>query len=119
MANTKLTFLGSEHSEGHEMQCYLNINNDIYIVIEEENSSPVHITLDKTLQTLTSRLKSVNLKIKFKQNYELYPLICCTYARKVEAYAPVIKAAKRLGFPEPELIVLIGVVPLAGSRWKL
>jgi hypothetical protein len=29
------------------MQCYLNINNDIYIVIEEENSSPVHITLDK------------------------------------------------------------------------
>ena len=47
MANTKLTFLGSGHSEGHEMQCYLNINNDIYIVIEEENSSPVYITLDK------------------------------------------------------------------------
>lgn len=65
MAKTKLTFLGSEHSEGTELQCYLNIHNDIYIVIEEYESSPVHITLDKstaikfakTLRTEINKIK--------------------------------------------------------------
>jgi len=49
MANVKLIFSGSENSgtEHHDLVCYLNANNEIYISIDMQNWEPSFIALDK------------------------------------------------------------------------
>lgn len=49
MANVKLLFYGTEKSrtEGHSIECYVNVSDEISIVLTEENSSPTLISLDK------------------------------------------------------------------------
>ena len=50
MANTKLVFIGSEKSETqeHELVCYHNIHNEIYINISAPNYEDMFICLDKS-----------------------------------------------------------------------
>jgi hypothetical protein len=50
MANTKLVFIGTEksNSEEHELVCYHNTNNEIYINISAPDFRDVFICLDKS-----------------------------------------------------------------------
>ena len=66
MANIKYSFLGTELSgtEEHEMQCFLNQNNEIYINISELNYDS-HICLDKSTsiklaKTLRTEINKIN-----------------------------------------------------------
>jgi len=71
MANTKLTFLGSEFSEGTELECFANAHSQIFIRITEYESSPVHITLDvSTAIKLAKTLRSEINYIKEEGSYE-------------------------------------------------
>ena len=50
MANTKLVFIGTEKSKSdeHELVCYNNTNNEIYINISYPNYESAFICLDKS-----------------------------------------------------------------------
>ena len=50
MANTKIVFLGTEKSqtENHELLCYSNDKNEIFISIEMEGYESSFICLDKS-----------------------------------------------------------------------
>lgn len=61
MANTKMLFLGAEGTgtENNELECYCNVNDDIYITILD-NSNPrlperCSIALDKNTAVKLSR----------------------------------------------------------------
>ena len=69
MANTKTVFLGTESSgtEEHELQCFANTRNEIYISIDQCNMPPSFICLDvltaiklsKTLRESINRIKNI------------------------------------------------------------
>lgn len=50
MANTKLVFIGTENSQtdDHELVCYQNKSNEIYINISVPNYDDLFICLDKS-----------------------------------------------------------------------
>ena len=50
MANVKLIFLGSDLSEtqDHELRCFMNTNNEVYIEINIEGFPSHFICLDKS-----------------------------------------------------------------------
>ena len=50
MPNVKLLFCGTERSETqqHQLECYYNINNDIYINIDMPEGNYGFICLDKS-----------------------------------------------------------------------
>lgn len=50
MANIKLLFYGTEssQSEDHKLQCYANDQGEIYIDIDDGNSYPQWLCLDKS-----------------------------------------------------------------------
>jgi len=61
MANTKLIFYGTDNSNSkdHELECYCNIDQDIYISIDTGDIPPSWICLDKpTAIKLVKNLKS-------------------------------------------------------------
>lgn len=50
MANVKLIFSGTEKSDSqdHELKCYVNTHNEIYIQLEVDGFTPLWICLDKS-----------------------------------------------------------------------
>lgn len=66
MSNHKIIFFGTENSENHQLECYYNDNNEIFISIDMNyNQTPDWITLDKdTAIKLTRVLKSEISKIQ-------------------------------------------------------
>lgn len=60
MANVKLIFSGTERSktDKHELEAFVNSQNDLYININENNHTESHICLDKqTAVRLVRELK--------------------------------------------------------------
>ncbi len=57
MSNHKIIFLGSESSENHELECYRNDNNEIFISIDMKyNQVNDWITLDRATAIKLSRV---------------------------------------------------------------
>ena len=65
MANTRLIFLGSEKSETteHELVCYDNDKNEIFIEIKMPSDYPSFIVLDKStaIELANTLINSINL----------------------------------------------------------
>lgn len=70
MANTKIIFCGSKkgNTENHELQIYCNIDNEIFIVINELNDDSKFITLDKS--TAIKLHRELKKQISFIENEE-------------------------------------------------
>ena len=57
MSNHKIIFLGSESSDGHQLECYHNDSNEIFISIDMNyNQVSDWITLDKATAIKLSRV---------------------------------------------------------------
>ena len=71
MANIKLVFCGTETSEtkDHELQCYRNSNDEVFIQIETPNEYPSFICLDASTAIKLSKVlrQSIN-EIKEAKN---------------------------------------------------
>lgn len=65
MANIKLVFQGTERSKSddHELLAYANMDNEIFISINDFNNYPVHICLDKA--TAVKLVKELKLQISY------------------------------------------------------
>lgn len=65
MANVKLVFQGTEKSktEDHELQCFYNIHNEIYLSIDMGDFPPCFICLDKA--TAVKLVKHLKLHISY------------------------------------------------------
>lgn len=65
MANTRLIFLGSERSETteHELVCFHNTHDEIYIEIKVSSDYPSFIVLDKStaIELANTLINSINL----------------------------------------------------------
>jgi len=65
MANIKLIFQGSEKSntDDHELNCFYNANNEIYLSIDNKVFPETHICLDKL--TAVKLVKHLKLQISY------------------------------------------------------
>jgi hypothetical protein len=72
MANVKLVFSGTETSktQDHNLVCYLNTNNNIYIRIEEYATQSSHICLDRA--TAIKLHRELKKQISFIKSEEVY-----------------------------------------------
>jgi len=65
MARTRLIFYGTENSDNTQIECYRNLNNEIYIKLTQEGLPIRFITFDKstaikfakTLRTEINKIK--------------------------------------------------------------
>jgi len=65
MANIKFVFQGTENSKEHELQCYANTSNEIFISIDMGVNYPAWISLDEsTAIKLAKKLRAEINKIK-------------------------------------------------------
>ena len=64
MANTRIIFLSTEHSELEtELSCFLNSNNEIFISIEGDGVQGICLdkeTCIKLVRTLKSEISKIN-----------------------------------------------------------
>ena len=67
MANVKLVFSGTEDTEDHELQAYINTRNEIYISIDIEGIQTSWICLDKS--TAIKFAKTLRTEINKMEDY--------------------------------------------------